>query len=281
VGRNPGLAPETADTWSLGLTLTPTAIPTLTASVDYFHILLKGAIGTIPQYVTLQQCLASLDPTWCSQIVRTPTGALFGATAAGGGYIVTRDVNTGTALVSGTDVQANYRLVLPGHWGALTTSLNGSWLQHNSSTPYRSAQSYDCACLFGLTCLSGSVNPTWRHNLRQTWEIPWNLQLSAQWRFIGRTSFDNNSLQPSLQNQEDDGFNSALTHIPNYSYLDMAANWNLSSHVQFRAGVNNLLDKDPPFIPVNDVSVNSAPLNTFTTYDIVGREVYVAMHATF
>src|SRR5262249_12007567 len=98
VGGNPGLDPETADTWSLGVPLTPTAIPTLTASLDYFHILLKGAIGTIPQYVTLQQCLASLDPTWCSQIVRTPTGALFGATAAGGGYIVARDVNTGTAL---------------------------------------------------------------------------------------------------------------------------------------------------------------------------------------
>jgi len=280
-GGNPGLAPETADTWSLGVTLTPTAIPTLTASVDYFHILLKGAIGTIPDGITIEKCLASLDPTWCSQIVRTPAGALFGASVAGGGYTVARALNTGTALVSGIDVQANYRQLLPGRWGAVTASLNGSWLQHNSSTPYRSAASYDCAGSFGRLCLGGSANPTWRHNLRVTWEMPWNLQLSAQWRFIGRTGFDNNSTQIPLQNREEGFFNPELTHIPNYSYLDLAANWDVTGHLQLRAGVNNVFDKDPPFIPSADVSSSTGPLNTYPTYDIVGREVFLALRATF
>jgi hypothetical protein len=32
--------------WSLGLTFTPTALPTLAGSVDYYHIRLKGGIGT-------------------------------------------------------------------------------------------------------------------------------------------------------------------------------------------------------------------------------------------
>jgi outer membrane receptor protein involved in Fe transport len=276
-GGNPGLAPETADTWSLGVTLTPTAIPSFTASVDYFHIRLTGEIGTIPEDITLEQCLASSDPTWCSQIVRTPAGALFGPTPAGG-YIAARNVNTGAALVSGIDVQANYRQLLPGRWGALNVSLNGSWLQHNSSTPYRSAQSYDCAGFFGRTC--GSVNPTWRHNLRVTWEVPWNLQLSAQWRFIGRTGFDNNSPQSALQNQEQGFFDPVLTQIPNYSYLDLAANWNVTGHVQLRAGVNNAFDKDPPLLPSGEI-YQLGGLNTFTTYDIVGREIFVALRATF
>lgn len=86
----------------------------------------------------------------CSRIVRTSAGALSGPTVAGGGYIAQWGINTGTALVSGIDVQANYRLPLPGRWGALVT-------------------------------------PTWRHNLRVTWEMPWQLRLSAQWRFIGST----------------------------------------------------------------------------------------------
>ncbi len=279
VGGNPGLAPETADTWSLGITLTPTAVPTFTASVDYFHILLKGAIGTIPEDVTLNQCLASGDPRWCSQIVRTPAGALFGPTVAGGGYIVQWDVNTGAALVSGIDVQANYRQPLPGRSGALTVSLNGSWLQRKSSTPYERAPSYDCAGLFGPTC-NGSVNPTWRHNLRVTWEMPWDLQLSAQWRFIGRTGFDNNSPQIALRNQEEGFFDPVLTHIPNYSYLDLAAHWSVTQHVQVRAGVNNVLDKNPPFLP--SVNINTAgSFNTLPAYDIVGREVYLALRATF
>ena len=277
-GGNPGLAPETADTWSLGVTLTPTAIPSLTASVDYFHIRIKGEIGTIPEDITLERCLASLDQRWCNQIVRTPAGALYGATAAGGGYIVRRDVNTGAALVAGIDVQANYRQLLPGRWGALSVSLNGSWLQHNSSIPYEGTPSYDCAGLFGQTC--NSVNPTWRHNLRVTWEMPWNLQLSAQWRFIGRAGFDNNSPQIALQNQEMGFFDPVLTHVPDYSYLDLATNWDLTGHVQLRAGVNNAFDKDPPFIPSSDI-YQVGGLNTFTTYDIVGREVFLALRATF
>jgi outer membrane receptor protein involved in Fe transport len=280
VGGNPGLAPETADTWSLGVTLTPAAIPGFTASVDYFHILLKGAIATIPEEVTLNQCLASGDPTWCGHIVRTSAGALSGPTVAGGGYIAQWDLNTGTALVSGIDVQANYRQPLPGRWGALTASLNGSWLQRESSTPYESAASYDCAGLFGATCNNGSVNPTWRHNLRVTWEMPWDLQLSAQWRFIGRTDFDNNSPQIALQNQEIGFFDPVLTHIPNYSYLDLAALWNVTEHVQVRTGVNNVLDKDPPFLPSLDINT-AGSFNTLPGYDIAGRELYVALRATF
>jgi iron complex outermembrane recepter protein len=279
VGGNPGLAPETADTWSLGISLTPTAIPTFTASVDYFHIHLKGAIGTIPEDVTLNQCLASGEPAWCSLIVRTPAGALFGATVAGGGYIVQRDVNTGAALVSGIDVQANYRQPLPGRWGALTASLNASWLQRKSSTPYESAPSYDCAGLFGPTC-NGSINPTWRHNLRVTWEMPWDVQLSAQWRFIGRTGFDNNSPQIALRNQEIGFFDPVLTHIPSYSYLDLAAHWDVTQHLQVRAGVNNVLDKDPPFLPSNDINA-AGSFNTLPAYDIVGREVFLALRTTF
>ena len=185
-GGNPALVPETADTYSVGLTLTPQVLPLFTASIDYFHIRLKGQIGNVPEAVTLQGCLATGDPTLCSQIIRTPAGALSGTTVAGGGYIQVNSVNTGSATVSGIDLQGNYRHPL-GRWGTLSAGLNGSWLQHNIATPYVSSPSYDCAGLFGATCLVGSANPSWRHLLRVTWETPWKLQLSGQWRFIGRT----------------------------------------------------------------------------------------------
>jgi iron complex outermembrane recepter protein len=279
-GGNPRLAPETADTWSVGLTLTPAAITGFTASADYFQIRVKGEIGTVPESVTLQQCLTTGDPTVCSQIVRTSAGALSGVSVAGGGYILGSAVNTGAALVSGIDVQASYRLPL-GRWGALTASLIGNWLQHNSSTPYRSAPIYDCAGLFGNTCLNGSVNPTWRHNLRVTWEAPWNLLLSAQWRFIGGTAFDNNSSQTLLQDQEEGFYDPALTHIPSWSYLDLSAIWAVTQHVQARLGVNNVFDKDPPLIPGGISFQAGLGLNTFPTYDILGRNIFLGLSATF
>jgi outer membrane receptor protein involved in Fe transport len=277
-GGNPQLAPETADTWSVGLTFTPTTVPSLTGSLDYFHILLKGEIATIPSAITLQQCLATGEPAWCSQIVRTRAGDLSGSNVAGGGYIVERDVNTGAALVSGMDIQMRYLQPLAGKWGALGASLNGGWLQHNTSTPYRSAPSYDCAGLFGGTCLGGSSNPRWRHNLRLTWETLWNAQFSVQWRYIGRTDFDNNSSQTLLRNQEEGFFDPLLTHLPSYSYFDLSAIWNVTRHVQVRAGVNNVFDKDPPFVPAETTPFS---ITTLPPYDILGRYIYVGLGATF
>lgn len=113
-----------------------------------------------------------------------------------------------------------------------------------------------------------------------TWETPWNSQLSAQWRFIGGTTFDNNSPQPGLQNQEEGSFDPFLTHIPSYSYLDLSGIWAASRNVQIRVAVNNVLDKDPPFVP-EEVSAAAGELNTFPTYDILGRTISVAVRATF
>ncbi|MBS0579007.1 MAG: TonB-dependent receptor [Proteobacteria bacterium] len=278
-GGNAALAPETADTWSLGVTITPTALPGFSASVDYFRIHLEGTIGTVPELVTLQRCLLTGDPALCSQIVRTSAGALSAANPAGGGYILRSAVNTGTALVSGIDVQGNYRMAL-GRWGALVAGLNGNWLEHNTTTPYRSAPSYDCAGLFGNTCLNGSVNARWRHILRVTWEMPSHLQLSAQWRFIGATQYDNNSTQELLLGQEAGFYDPLLRHLGSVSYLDLTGVWQAGAHFQFRLGVTNVFDKDPPLIP-QEASYQAGNLNTFPTYDVLGRGFFMAARATF
>jgi iron complex outermembrane receptor protein len=279
-GGNPVLAPEIANTWSLGLSLTPTAFPNFSGSLDYYHISLSSEIGTIPGTIILNQCLATGNPTYCSLIVRTSQGKLSGAAIASGGYVLQTNLNTGAAVVSGIDLQLNYRRPLSG-WGTLTASLSGSWTQHNSVSPYPGAQSYDCAGLFGNTCLNGSVNPTWRHNLRVNWETPWKVLLSAQWRFIGHSSFDNNSSQPLLQSQEEGFYDPYFTHIPNYSYLDLSAIWTVAQGIQIRAGINNVFDKDPPFLPSGDISGAAGGLNTFPIYDLLGREIFVAFRAKF
>jgi iron complex outermembrane receptor protein len=279
IGGNSALKPETADTWSLGLTFTPTALPNLTGSVDYYHILLKDEVGAIPPAVILQNCLATGDPTFCSQIVRTPAGALTGASVTSGGYFLQQFINTGTALVSGIDLQLNYRYPLSENWGTLIANMSGAWVQHFVNTPAPGAQSYDCAGLFGNTC--ASVNPSWRHNLRISWDTPWRVLLSAQWRFIGSTGFDNNSDYPQLHFQEEGVYDPLNARIPNYSYLDLSAVWNVYKGIDLRAGVNNLFDKDPPFIPSGDISGTAGNINTYQTYDLVGREIYVAFKAKF
>ncbi len=282
---NSQLKPEVAKTWSLGLSITPVEWPGFNASIDYYHIELDDQINQYPFAVIFNGCALQNNPLYCSQIVRTPQGSLTGATVAGGGYFLQTDYNLGVSIVSGIDLQLNYRYSLPNGWGALTTALNGAYLQHQTTTPYRGSGTYDCAGLFGSTCNNGSVNPHWRHNLRLTWDTPWNLLLSANWRFIGPTSFDNNSTNPLLQGNEEASAGTASTYdafnarIASYSYLDLTASWHALSNLEIRAGVTNVLDKDPPIVPSGDITANSGPANSYPAYDYLGRQIFVAFTA--
>jgi outer membrane receptor for ferrienterochelin and colicin len=182
----------------------------------------------------------------------------------------------------------NYRYTLPTGWGSLNTALNGAYLLHDTTTPYPGSGSYDCAGLFGSSCEDGSVNPHWRHNLRLTWETPWNVLLSAQWRFIGPTSFDNNSTNPLLAGAEESSsgvpfpsYDQYNARIPGYSYLDLTAVWHVLANLELRAGATNVLDKDPPLIPSGDITGNSGPANSYPTYDYLGRQLFVAFTAKF
>jgi iron complex outermembrane receptor protein len=287
---NSQLSPEVAKTWSLGLSFTPVALPGFTASVDYYHIRLEDQVGNYPLAVIFNGCLKDDNPIYCSQIVRTKAGSLVGATVGGGGYILQKDFNVGLSIVSGIDMQMNYHLTLPAGWGSFTTSLNGAYLLHDTSSPFPGAGSYDCAGLFGNTCENGSVNPHWRHTMRFTWDTPWNVLLSAQWRFIGPTSFDNNSSNPLLAGVEEESQGPAApppyydqfnARIPGYSYLDLTAVWHAMRSLELRAGVTNLLDKDPPLIPSGDISANSGPANSYPAYDYLGRQLFVAFTAKF
>ena len=246
--------------------------------MDYYHINLQGEVGAIPENVILGNCLATGDPKYCSLIVRTPAGGLQGSSVASGGYFLQTDINTGQVLISGYDVQANYRWPL-GPWGLLTAALSGSWLQHSTATPYPGAHSYDCAGLFGSTC--NSVNPTWRHNLRVNWQTPWKLLLSAQWRFIDGTNFDNNSNDPTLHFHEEGAYDALNARIASYSYLDLSAELKVYKDIELRAGIDNVLDRDPPFVPETDVTGNSGPSNSYATYDLLGRQIFIAIKAKF
>ncbi|MGO9594026.1 MAG: TonB-dependent receptor domain-containing protein [Steroidobacteraceae bacterium] len=282
---NNQLRPEVADTYSLGLTFSPVEVPGFNASVDYYHIKLENQVGNYPFGVILNGCLQQDNPIYCSQIVRTPQGGLSGATVAGGGYFLQKDYNLGVSIVSGIDVQVNYRYTLPAGWGAVNTAMNGAYLEHSTVTPYPGSASYDCAGLFGSSCENGSVNPHWRHNLRLTWDTPWRVLASVNWRFIGATHFDNNSTNPLLQGAEEGPqepavpfpyYDSYNERIPNYNYFDLTVVWHALTDLELRAGVTNLLDKDPPVIPSGDISGNSGPANSYPTYDYLGRQLFVA-----
>jgi iron complex outermembrane receptor protein len=277
-GGNPNLQAETSDSYTIGLTFTPTFLPNFTGSVDYYRIKLKGEIGPFPADVILNDCLSTGDPTFCSQIVRNPAnGALTGASVASGGYIVQTNTNIGANDLSGIDLQTNYKLPLSDRWGSLAFALNGAYLKSNKVTQGPGVATYDCAGLFGSICQT--VNPKWHHLLRTSWETPWNVVISANWRYIGKVSLDQNESNPTLHFAKFGAFNSFNARIPAYNYLDLAGSWSIKQGLQFRAGINNLFDKNPPIVTSEITSGGAA--NSYETYDGLGRQLFAAFTAKF
>jgi iron complex outermembrane recepter protein len=275
---NAELKPETADTYTIGMNFTPSQIAHFTGSIDYYHIQVKDEIGVIPYLVILSDCANTGNPTYCSQIVRSPsTGSLTGNSIESGGYVIQKNYNLGTAVNSGIDVQLNYHHDLPTGYGGLSFALNGSYLLHDETQPLPGAHTYDCAGLFGETCQT--VNPRWHHLFRMTWNTPWDFETSLTWRYIGSVSQDNNSGDPTLHFATWGAYDYFNATIPAYNYLDLEATWNVNKILQIRAGANNVLDKDPPV--VDSFIVAGGAANTYSTYDMFGRQLFLAFTAKF
>jgi len=279
-GGNTALKPETADTFTIGGVLTPKFLPGFNASVDYFNIDLSGIIGTVPLGVSLNNCLATGDPTYCKNVVRNPVnGILFGTTAGAGGYLVGSNVNVAKEVLNGLDIQASYRLPFSrfGHegWGSMTFSLNGSVDTGWKVTPLPGAQTFDCKGLFGPQCQG--LFPEWRHVLRATWNAPHNIQASVAWRYIGGAEYEADSNQPTIGGATTPD---PIAHtVPAMNYMDVAVAWQIRPQLTIRAGVNNILDQDPPLIE-NSI-VGGANPNSYPTYDLLGRHLFLSLSAKF
>ncbi len=80
---------------------------------------------------------AALDgsvPGYCSKVVRSPYGTLFGDTIDGGGYIIGTNANVAEATFSGVDVQGSYQFEV-GSLGSMVASLNATYVLDTTTIP--------------------------------------------------------------------------------------------------------------------------------------------------
>jgi iron complex outermembrane recepter protein len=295
---NINLTPETSDTREYGIVFTPTFLEGFTATVDYFDISLQHQIGIIPQAEILQNCAEGLSSFYCSLIHRSPAlgGAIFG-TGVDAGFVDSHNRNLGREITKGVDLEANYTSHLEdwglGANGSLSFNLLGTYTQNFKVQPVAQTATtpadhmYDCAGLFGLTC--GTPIPKWRHKLRVTWTSPWDFDLSLDWRHIGEVKFDANTSDPTLGFPNPGcGFSGLQgvcdlsdAKIGAYDYLDIAADYTVHEGISIHAGVQNVFDKDPPFLDSNSLGVSAPPFGNGNTYpqvyDALGRTIFLGV----
>lgn len=269
-GGNANLSEETADTYSVGLVLAPKfdapILERVSVSVDYFHILIKDAVGTIGAATTLRNCFnnptgLATNPTfsntnvYCQLIKRDPaTGQV--------SNVIDTNNNLGKYETDGIDFQADWSfglgaVGLSDDYGRLSFNVTGAYLLKWEVQPIPGGNIENHRGT--VSNVLGSNYSRWKVLTSARWSMD-PFELGARWRFISGV----------------DDFNAGGPAAKDYSYFDLDGSWKINDMLELRAGVNNLLDKQPPVYPVS-IEANTDP----STYDVLGRRYFVGLKARF
>ena len=265
-GGNSLLQPETAKSWSIGTVLTP--VPSLNISVDYYSMSISGAISSLSSGQILDSCYGatgnpgfSAASPYCQRIARDSTTGQISLLTSG-------LFNYNEFKLAGIDTQVDYRfgldaLGMSSKAGSLQIGSIISYLQKYTVTPSdgTAATNYQGAISDTFVTSDGEnlySHPRWKANSYLTYShSPFTATL--RWRYIG-----------SMANLDD------LTKpVSAVSYLDADFHYAFSDTLSVSAGVNNLANRAPPFIPTLELRTDAA------TYDVIGRTWYLAAKVKF
>ncbi|MDE0879075.1 MAG: TonB-dependent receptor, partial [Sphingomonas bacterium] len=192
-GGNPLLQPEVAKTWTIGTVLTPTFFRGFTATVDYYHIKVDGAVSSPTPADLITACFGA-NPTSpsaaaagsadCTVIRRNPiTGGLDGDPATTQGLFGPSS-NLGTIETAGIDVTANYKIRLGtmfGEQAGINLSFTGNWTDYNKFQATPTSINRDCLGYYSVNC--GSIQPEFSFNQRTTLSLG-KVDVSLLWRYL-------------------------------------------------------------------------------------------------
>lgn len=251
---NPDLKEEESDTVTIGFAYSPSQIENLNFTLDYFNIKIDNAISAFTAQTTVDQCVRQSsfpDNAFCSLITRDPNTGLIQRIDA-------LAINAAEFEAEGVDFSADYRMEVGP--GLLKANLIGSYSTKNEFTPFEGGEIVDSQGEIGVPDLRVNMNLTY------AWE---DLTVTWSTRFIDRVNIENDR--------------ESLGEIGSYFYHDIQARYALDSDGVYEvyAGVDNLFDKEPPFlgqgVPGDVTGTNTAA----DVYDAVRTYWYVGLEARF
>lgn len=248
---NASLEAETADTYSVGLSFTPTFVPGFSLTVDWFRINVRDAITARSAAQILTTCATSGN--FCDLVQRAASGEVLQLTQA--------VVNLSRIEVEGVDATLRYdRRVGPGR---ISAALDLSYLERFRTFTPQPDGTIAIDDRAGLSNQPRSTFPRWKGqaSLRystDTYGIGWRT------RYIGGS---------------DDIPNNAVNggRITDVFYHDLQVNFaTAGQRMTFALGIDNVFDRQPPASAANN------PINfDIYTYDIRGRYFYATAGVRF
>lgn len=252
---NPSLQPEIADTYTGGIVFKPHQIPSLSMSVDYYHIDISNVITTISNTSAVTQCeLSNGTSPICGTVIR-PFPFSDHSPANAYTAVITEPLNLAELNQSGIDLEASYALPmdsLSAAWGGeLRFRMFANILLHQISVAAP-----------GLPALEGAGccdNPKYAANLSVDYNRgPLTVGLVAR----GFSSFDRSNTLVFAN----------FAKEPGVVYFDAHATYEFGQDERYQAffNVRNLFNKQPPIVPSSNINTNLTPPTDPTMYDLVG-----------
>jgi len=244
-GGNPNLDPESADTTTFGVVYQSGR--SLRASLDYYRIKIKGAVDIVNPQSILDRCAAGLT-LYCQFITRDAAGVPTD--------LVVQFLNLDKLETSGIELSADYYLPLSRLFqsarGSLSFSLQAVYVDKLELTD-SGGHKVNRAGQTGIELLGTPGLPRYSVNLLSTY-TQGPASISIQGRFISSGTFDPELVGPDSSNYNPSAPNSInRNEVGGAFYADLSAKYDVYSNeqrtVEIFGAIDNLFDKQPPFLP--------------------------------
>lgn len=250
-GGNPDLKAETSNSFSVGGAVN---FGPLNASIDYFHIKLADAVTSFAADAIATRCVdaKTIDNIFCKSIKIDTDGSLIAINSS--------LLNVARQETQGIDFALDYaRQVGPGtlRIGGTATLLLQLELQTDPNDPNT------------LVIQDGRFsNPRWLARQFAEYQIG-RVSARIENQFISKSMID-----PQASKETYD-----LPTVSARVYTDLTLGYKLGRTYTFRAGINNLLDVEPPFTASTYLGggINGSAVR----YDNVGRFFFLGVEAKF
>jgi outer membrane receptor protein involved in Fe transport len=285
---NPNLTSEEAKTWTVGTVITSpihaAALNHATLTVDYYDIAISKAIGVLTSQTIYRECFnatgdnPNYDATnaFCQLIVRSPFDGSPQTVRA-------LYANLGGIKTAGMDVQLNWfsditdlGVMVPGQ---LSLNFYFNWLNYYETQVNSKAPFVDFAGSGGDgTFTEGISTPLFRYKTTTTFgyaEGPFSLNL--RWLHLP-------SVKSAAAVTNPTGGNNPFP-TGSYDLFDLFGTWKITPAYIFRAGIENLFDKQPLINTrtpgVGQPASSGAGSTYLGVYDVLGRRFYIGLKARF
>ena len=288
---NPDVFEETADTWTVGFSVSPSWAEGLRFAVDYWDISIDDKITELGNGEIMAQCYDSSAPwgdsnRFCNEISRGVDGQIF--------QILNRQYNLDSGKARGLDLALNYGFDL-GSRGDLMLDLDYTHMYEDSDT-YEGLDGlvevdYTGQLDFGNFDDRATASLTWRYS---DWRVRWRTKFKSSVADNNERIEDWDFYRTRNEDRCAAGESSCITnpevplylYYPSYTRHDLSVSYSMRMEsvgdLRLFGGIKNIFDDMGPFMPTGGDTYESGPGNFDSKYDGgVGRFAYVGAEIQF